>query len=130
MSGEREARYFAERLRVIMAKRDWSGADLARGLGMSRASVAPWMRGTSRPPARKIMAISKLLSVDASWLVAPYPVDLCAPATDDMRATLIGMHVAGLFSEGQTAKATGLDRIEIRKRADLHLAKLNGASHD
>lgn len=109
---------FAERLRVIMAKRDWSGADLARGLGIERATVAPWMRGKSRPPTKRILAIAKLLDVDVSWLIAPYPVDLHGPATDDMRATLIGMHVAGIYSEGQTAKATGLDRIEIRKRAD------------
>lgn len=36
----------------------------------------------------------------------------------DLQNTIIRLHVEGVLSEGQAAKATGLDRVEIRKRAD------------
>jgi transcriptional regulator with XRE-family HTH domain len=121
---------FAERLRVALAIRDWSGADLARALGVTRAAVAPWMRGAHMPSMRQIMAIGKALGVTASWLTAPRPVDLHGPPTDEMRATLIGLHVAGVLSEGQTVSATGLDRIEVRKRAQERAHELlGGAAH-
>lgn len=114
--------FFGERLRVAMAKKDWSGADLARALKMTRASVAPWMRGVVAPPFSRTVDIAKALAVDVSWLIAQGPVDLHGVATDAMRATVIGMHVAGLFTEGQTAKATGLHRVEVRRRADAIIA--------
>lgn len=35
-----------------------------------------------------------------------------------MRAVLVRLHAEGVLSEGQAAKATGLDRIELRTRVD------------
>jgi hypothetical protein len=35
-----------------------------------------------------------------------------------MLDALIRLHAEGVLSEGQVAKATGLDRVEIRRRAD------------
>ena len=123
---ELSAKMFGQRLRVAMAIKDWSGADLGRALDMTRAACCPWMRGDSIPPASRITEIARAVDVDVSWLVAPYPVDLHGPSTDELRATLIGLHVAGILSEGQTAKSTGLDRVEVRKRADQHLADWYG----
>ncbi len=123
---KREYPFMAERLRVALAKRDWNGADLARALDCTRAQTAPWLRGEVQPPTRRIMEIAKVLDVDASWLVAPYPVDLHGPATDEMRQTLIGLYVAGVLSEGQTAKSTGLDRVEVRRRAHERIDELYG----
>jgi len=40
------------------------------------------------------------------------------PACDRMRALLVRMHVEGTLSEGQVSKATGMDRIDVRKAAD------------
>jgi transcriptional regulator with XRE-family HTH domain len=118
--------HFAERLRVAMAKLDWSGADLARALGISRASTNPWLRGEAEPPPKQMMAAARALGVDVSWLVSPYPVDLHGPATDHMRDTLVGLFVAGVLSEGQTARATGLDRVEVRRRAHQRIDELYG----
>jgi hypothetical protein len=35
-----------------------------------------------------------------------------------MTALIVRLHVEGILSEGQAAKATGLHRIELRKQAD------------
>jgi hypothetical protein len=40
------------------------------------------------------------------------------PACDRMRAYLTRLYVEGTLSEGQAAKATGLDRVSLRKLAD------------
>lgn len=42
------------------------------------------------------------------------------PCTDceRMRAYLVRLHVEGVLSEGQAAKATGLYRVDLRKAAD------------
>lgn len=125
-----ERTHFSERLRVIMAVRDVSGAELARRIGVTRAAVAPWMRGTIAPLSRQIMAIAKALDVDVSWLIKDAPVDLHGPATDDMRATLVGLFVAGVLSEGQTVRATGLDHVEVRRRAHQRIDEFYGdAAH-
>lgn len=122
-----DAPYFAERLRVVMAKRDMSGAELARKIGVSRESAAVWMRGKSQPSPKQVLKIVKACDIEASWLLAPHPVDLHGRATDDMREALIGWFVAGVLSEGQAARATGLDRIEVRKRAHARIDALYGA---
>ena len=51
---------------------------------------------------------------NASYLRPHGPCADCAR----MRGYLIRLHVEGVLSEGQVAKATGLDRIEVRIRAD------------
>lgn len=123
---ELSPKMFGQRLRVAMAIKDWSGADLARELDMTRSAVCPWMRGEAIPHHSRVADVAKAVGVDVSWLIAPYPVDLNGPSTDELRATLIGLHVAGILSEGQTAKSTGLDRVEVRIRADKHLADWYG----
>jgi len=35
-----------------------------------------------------------------------------------MTYSLVRLHVEGVLSEGQTAKATGVDRVEVRRIAD------------
>lgn len=50
----------------------------------------------------------------------------CAPSaasTRLMRRWLIRLHVEGVLSEGQAAKATGLDRVTVRRLADEHSAR-------
>lgn len=39
-----------------------------------------------------------------------------------MTYILVRLHVEGVLSEGQTAKATGLDRVEVRRIADAFAA--------
>ena len=126
------APYFAERLRVAMAKIDMSGAALARAIGVSRESTSSWMRGKNRPSAKQVMKIVGAVGVDASWLLSPHPVDLCGRATDGMRDALIGWFVAGVISEGQAARATGLPRTEVRRRAHARIDALYGSesAHD
>lgn len=63
--------------------------------------------------ARAVLALAALSNRPEAYT----EVDLHGPATDHMRETLIGLFVAGVLSEGQTAKATGLDRVEVRRRA-------------
>ena len=47
------------------------------------------------------------------------------PRCASMEAMLIRLHAEGVLSEGQTSKATGLDRVEIRKLADQRLAEMS-----
>lgn len=122
-----DAPYFAERLRVVLAKRNISGAELARRIGVSREAASAWMRGKCPPRPKQVLKIVKAVEIEASWLLSPHPVDLHGRATDDMRESLIGWFVAGVLSEGQTARATGLDRIEVRKRAHARIDALYGA---
>ena len=39
-------------------------------------------------------------------------------ACQSMMDLIVRLHVEGTLSEGQAAKATGLDRVELRRRAD------------
>lgn len=48
------------------------------------------------------------------------------PCTDceRMRAVLVRLHVEGVLSEGQAAKATGMYRIDLREAADNYTNSL------
>ncbi|RVP13103.1 hypothetical protein CN085_19520 [Sinorhizobium meliloti] len=51
---------------------------------------------------------------NGSYSRNPGPCSDC----ERMRAYLVRLHVEGVLSEGQAAKATGLYRIDLRKAAD------------
>jgi ribosomal protein S14 len=54
------------------------------------------------------------LGHNGSYTREPGPCSAC----DRMRAVLVRLHVEGILSEGQIAKATGMHRIDVRKAAD------------
>ncbi|WP_024323715.1 hypothetical protein [Rhizobium leguminosarum] len=54
------------------------------------------------------------LGHNGSYTRSPGPCAAC----DRMRAVLVRLHVEGVLSEGQVAKATGMYRVDVRKAAD------------
>jgi hypothetical protein len=61
---------------------------------------------------------SHFAAIGAALLAEPDGARPAIPNADAMLATLIRLHREGILSEGQVARATGLDRISIRKLAD------------
>lgn len=64
------------------------------------------------------------LGHNGSYTREPGPCSAC----DRMRAVLVRLHVEGILSEGQVAKATGMYRVDIRKAADEYTNSLEGAA--
>ncbi len=50
--------------------------------------------------------------------IIPMPREWFERAADDLEVIAIQLHSDGVLSEGQTAKLTGLDRVEVRKQVD------------
>lgn len=50
--------------------------------------------------------------------IIPMPREWFERAGDDLQAIAIQLHAAGVLSEGQASKLTGLDRVEIRREVD------------
>lgn len=60
---------FARRLRVALAWRGKSGADLARHLGVSVQAVAKYTQGKMLPSASRLMQIKDYLGVSVEYLM-------------------------------------------------------------
>ncbi|MHC2481587.1 hypothetical protein [Rhizobium leguminosarum] len=61
------------------------------------------------------------LGHNGSYTREPGPCSAC----DRMRAVLVRLHVEGILSEGQVAKATGMHRIDVRKAGDEYASALS-----
>lgn len=57
--------------------------------------------------------------------IIPMPREWFERAADDLEAIAIQLHADGTLSEGQAAKITGLDRVEVRKQTDAILAAIS-----
>lgn len=63
------------------------------------------------------------LGHNGSYTREPGPCSAC----DRMRAVLVRLHVEGILSEGQVAKATGMYRVDVRKAADEYANSISDA---
>jgi len=50
--------------------------------------------------------------------IIPMPREWFERAGDDLEYIAIQLHAAGVLSEGQASKVTGLDRVEVRREVD------------
>ncbi len=84
----RRNKLFAVRFRVAMAERDWTAADIARQLGVSRQLVASWARGRAEPRGAAAARLPELLAVPATWL---FPRDALVSGADSDAPRLLAM---------------------------------------
>lgn len=67
---------FAERLRVVMAKRKMTKGDLEKKAGISRQVIWQWEKGNYFPRMFTVQCIAGALDVPVEWLLDPKPVEL------------------------------------------------------
>lgn len=85
--------YFAERLRVALAKVSVTGSELSRISGVSPAAVMKWKHGKAYPSSRHLMTIVKTTGCSLDWLMTNAPVDVTSPSQERveyLRAKEIG----------------------------------------
>lgn len=68
--------FFHQRLRVAMAVRDVSNADLARAIAVSRTMVSAMTHGKKFPSSSKLCMICNFLEVSLDWIMEPDPIIL------------------------------------------------------
>jgi transcriptional regulator with XRE-family HTH domain len=64
-----EFQQFLQRLREAMDARGWNQSDLARELGVRRATVSDWFARGRVPMGDAVMRMPKALGVDGHWLL-------------------------------------------------------------
>ena len=70
--------FFGQRLRIAMARKNVSTADMMRELDVSRAMVSQMCLGQKFCSSSKLLAICKYLDVSLDWLMEGKPVELVA----------------------------------------------------
>lgn len=61
---------FADRLKAAARLREWSQAEIARRLGVTRGAVTHWYSGRSEPAGATLALLADSLGVSARWLVS------------------------------------------------------------
>lgn len=103
----------AENIRVILARKGWSQADLARKMGLKPQSIAPWMTEKSYPASKNLRMIANSLGVSIDQLTG---VQTEIPkAEEDIRAILGHEHKVLLTVLEKSFAAILDERIEILK---------------
>lgn len=59
----------ADRIRELRQERNWTQAELARKLGITRNGVNAWEQGFSMPSISSIIELSKVFSVSSDYLL-------------------------------------------------------------
>lgn len=59
----------ADRIRELRQERNWTQAELARKLGITRNGVNAWEQGFSTPSITSIIELSKVFSVSSDYLL-------------------------------------------------------------
>ncbi len=59
----------AERIKALRTARDWTQADLARRLGITRNGVNSWEQGLSMPAPASLVELAKVFSVSTDYLL-------------------------------------------------------------
>ncbi|WP_029058938.1 helix-turn-helix domain-containing protein [Stappia stellulata] len=98
------------RIRRAREAANFSGAQLARRLGIKTATVTAWETGRSEPRANRLTMLAGFLAVSPTWLL--YGVG-GAPADEPM-TTELSLIAASLKNLRDTHERTGeaLDRLE------------------
>ena len=65
-----------------------------------------------------VVEICEPTPANPSRNIIPMPREWFERAADDLEVIAIQLHSDGVLSEGQAAKLTGLDRVEVRKQSD------------
>ena len=59
----------ADRIRELRQERNWTQAELARKLGITRNGVNAWEQGFSTPSIASIIELSKVFAVSSDYLL-------------------------------------------------------------
>lgn len=59
----------ASKIKLLREKQNYTQADLARKLGLTRSSINAWEMGLSVPSTNYIVELSKLFNVSADYLL-------------------------------------------------------------
>ena len=60
---------FQQKIKDLRTKKMLTQFDLAQQLGVSQSTISAWESGRSTPPLRRILLISRSLSVPVSFLI-------------------------------------------------------------
>ena len=102
-AADEEAR--GDRLQRLRVRAGLSGAEVARRMGVSAASVSGWEQGRARPKPGRMAALAAILGVPAAELLGGAPEDSSPEAVQDLIDR----------SREQIARAVGIspDRVRI-----------------
>ena len=64
------------RLRVIIADKNWTNKWLSEQLGVGQATISKWVQNNAQPNLEMLIKLSKLLNVDINDLIRPEEVTL------------------------------------------------------
>ena len=78
-------------LRHQLARREWSGADLARRLDVSTGRVSEWTSGKRRPNPRTCIHLADVLGMDPDQVLAIAGHRVHPEPLDDPKADLIAL---------------------------------------
>jgi transcriptional regulator with XRE-family HTH domain len=103
------------RITDVRIRKDWTQADLARELGVSRDRVSKWERGENAPPLDVLVALRTVLGVSLDELIAG---EASAPAQspanpgqqEELRRVVKGMErLIGHYLSDLTGVPTGVE---------------------
>ena len=76
-------------IREELAHRGWSGADLARRLGVSSGRVSEWSSGRYTPSPASCLRLAEVFAADADAVLALAGHRVAPPVPDDAKARLL-----------------------------------------
>ena len=74
---------FGDRVAAAREAADMTQAQMARRLGVKKATVIGWEQDLSEPRANKLSMLSGLLNVSMRWMLTGEGDDMLIPAEDD-----------------------------------------------
>ncbi len=74
---------FGDRVAAAREAADMTQAQMARRLGVKKATVIGWEQDLSEPRANKLSMLSGLLNVSMRWILTGEGDDMLIPAEDD-----------------------------------------------
>lgn len=77
---------FNERLRQARDAKGFTGEVLGEHIGVTRATISHWEKGTHEPGIEQIKGLCNVLEVSADWLFERDTVDLPPDAIEEARA--------------------------------------------
>lgn len=109
-----EAATFGDRVAAAREAADMTQAQMARRLGVKKATLISWEQDLSEPRANKLSMLSGLLNVSMMWLLTGEGDDLGAPEEggndNDLHAIAQELKVLREDMRAQTERAARLEK--------------------
>jgi transcriptional regulator with XRE-family HTH domain len=104
-------------LRHQLARREWSGADLARRLNVSTGRVSEWTSGKRRPNPQTCIRLADVLGADPDTVLAIAGHRIALEPLEDPKEELIALIRRADLSETMIAGLTAMMREHIARSA-------------